>query len=138
MSDYKLALKEAGAEILAFESFGSYQGEWWAKVIWNGETGWVNGSYGSCSGCDAYQSEFGFINEECEAHRYDYQETCPDCVEVKAAIQQRIINFGKTYLEDMLLTQEEAEKKASANIEWDTDAVPMLEWIKSQAATKKD
>ena len=50
---YELALEEAGAKVLEFQSFGSFQGEWWAKVEYNGEIGWVAGCYGSCSGCDA-------------------------------------------------------------------------------------
>lgn len=29
---YENALKAAGAEILEFGQFGSYQGDWWAKV----------------------------------------------------------------------------------------------------------
>ena len=48
---YCQALEAAGAKILQFKSFGSYQGDWWAKVEYNGEIGWVAGSYGSCSGC---------------------------------------------------------------------------------------
>ena len=57
---YQEALEAAGATVHAFEFFGSYQGDWWAKVTYNGETGWVHGSYGSCSGCDAFEAEFGF------------------------------------------------------------------------------
>jgi len=32
MSSYKESLEAAGAEVLAFESFGSYQGDWVALV----------------------------------------------------------------------------------------------------------
>jgi len=34
---YDEALKAAGAEVLLYESFGSYQGDWWAKVVKRGD-----------------------------------------------------------------------------------------------------
>jgi hypothetical protein len=107
---YEEALKAAGADIIAFENFGSYQGEWWAKVKYKGEVGWINGSFGSCSSCDAFEAEFGWHDED----KPDYQE--------------RLISFGSTYL-DGLMTQEQAEKSASAYIEWDSDAEDMIEFL---------
>lgn len=56
---YKKCLELAGAEVIVFQYFGSYQGDWWAKVRYNGQMGWVNGSFGSCSACDAFEFEFG-------------------------------------------------------------------------------
>jgi len=109
---YESALEAAGAIVHDFASFGSYQGEWWAKVTYNGETGWISGSYGSCSGCDAFEAEFGYYDDE----RDDYQA--------------RLADFGKAYLGG-LCTQEQAEKYASANIDWDQDAEEMLSWIKA-------
>ena len=41
---YQDALKAAGAAVLEFESFGSYQGDWVALVEYKGERGWVQGS----------------------------------------------------------------------------------------------
>ncbi len=53
---YDDALRLAGAEVHAYESFGSYQGIWLAKVTYQGKTGWVRGYFGSCSGCDGLQA----------------------------------------------------------------------------------
>lgn len=39
MSGYLDAMLYAGAEVHVFKSFGSYQGEWWTKVTYKGETG---------------------------------------------------------------------------------------------------
>jgi len=44
---YQIALEAAGAKILAFKEFGSYQGDWWAKVTYKNEMGWIKGCYGS-------------------------------------------------------------------------------------------
>ena len=53
---YPHMLTLAGADVHFYEEDGDYQGDWVAKVTWNGTTGWVAGGYGSCSGCDEYQS----------------------------------------------------------------------------------
>lgn len=110
---YEGALAAAGAIVHAFEHFGAYQGEWWAKVTYGGETGWVNGYYGSCSGCDALEAEFG----------YDFDKVD----------RERFAEFGRSYLEDMVLSQEEAEKKAATNLDWDMEAKNMLAFIQSHA-----
>jgi hypothetical protein len=111
---YKESLEAAGAKVLEFQEFGSYQGDWWAQVEVGGVRGWVKGSYGSCSGCDAFQSEFGWDDEE----KPDYAE--------------RLAAFGREYLGE-ILSQEEAEKKAGENIEWDMDAQEMIDFVKNHS-----
>lgn len=108
---YELALGAAGAEVLEFQSFGSYQGDWWAYVRYKKKHGWVTGSFGSCSVCDAFEAEFGWSDNE----KPDYEK--------------RMKAFGLTYL-DPLLTQEEAEMEATRNLDWDHEAKEMLEFIK--------
>lgn len=76
---YQSALEAAGAEVIQFEYFGSYQGDWLALVRVDGALGVVEGWYGSCSYCDAFESEFGY-SESGE----DYQE--------------RLADFGRGYL----------------------------------------
>ncbi|RMG79788.1 MAG: SH3 domain-containing protein [Bacteroidetes bacterium] len=133
MNNYEFALKLAGAEILIFNSFGSYQGDWWAKVKYKGKTGWVHGWYGSCSACDAFYAEFDFYREhECGEDIYynpiyemDFRENCEHCQKTKADL----IGFGKKYLEN-ILTYDEALKAASEDIEWDLEAEDMIKFIK--------
>lgn len=36
---YKEAMEQAGATVHEFAAFGSYQGDWYALVTWNGEKG---------------------------------------------------------------------------------------------------
>jgi len=119
MSDYQEALEAAGAKVLEYEYFGDYQGTWIALVDYNGQRGFVEGSFGSCSGCDAFQAEFDYDDYEKE----DYQ--------------QRLSDFGKGYL-DPLLTFDQMIKSASTNIEWDYDAKEMLEWVKDKERYFKD
>lgn len=127
---YQKTMEMAGAKILAFEEFGSYQGDWWAKVEYNGEKGWVNGSYGSCSGCDAFCSEFTYSYHEFNGEYHDIDDEefsidCPECDKIKL----RMIEFGKKYL-DFIISQEEAEKQAGENIDWDMNAEEMVAFIK--------
>lgn len=109
--DYPKALVAAGAVIHAHERFGTYEGTWCAHVTYGQSTGWVMSYFGSCSGCDAFEAEFGYEDRE--------------DIEKLAA-------FGEGYLGG-LLTQEQAEERASENISWDSDAQAMLDFIKAQA-----
>lgn len=129
---YQEALEAAGATVHNFNHFGSYQGDWWAKVTYRGETGFVNGSYGSCSGCDSFQAEFDYFEKQCEAHRYDNEH--PECQDCKTALEnynRKLDNFGKQYLDGCILSFDDAIKQASKNLEWDTEATEMVEWIKA-------
>lgn len=105
--DYQDAITACGAKIIAFEQFGSYQGDWWAKVEYEGNIGWITGSYGSCTGCDAFQAEFG----------YTYDPT-----------PEQLNNFGKQYLEE-IYTKDEALAKAKENNGWDAEAKLMVNFI---------
>jgi hypothetical protein len=132
--DYDEALEAAGATVYAFEQFGSYQGDWWAKVMYEGETGFVHGSYGSCSGCDSLLAEFDFEEHGCEGEKYysclydGFRENCEICQTIK----KRWIEFGKEYLSCGLYTKTEALKLASENLEWDAEAEKMIEWLQKQ------
>lgn len=114
MHNYITAIEAAGAVVHAWEAFGSYQGDWWAKVTYNGQTGFVTASYGSCSGCDSYQATFDYEDEE------------------KPDFQERLAAFGKEYL-DEILTFDEAITRASKHLDWDMEAQLMVDWIKSNA-----
>ncbi len=132
---YQGCMELAGATVHLFKEFGSYQGDWWAKVSYGSLNGWVNGSYGSCSGCDAFQAEFGNSSHEhgdAFVSIYElsehYNKNCEKCLELK----DRLVKFGKSYL-SYIYSQEEAEKEASKNIEWDSNAEEMLKFIKDNA-----
>lgn len=130
---YEGALVAAGATVHAFQEFGSYQGEWWAKVTYNGETGWVSGSYGSCSGCDALQGQFGWGFGETEEWDSEYHERRPKSAERLKEERDQFADFGRSYLEDMIFAQEEAEAEAARNIEWDMEAMSVVDFIRANA-----
>ena len=133
---YEQAMEAAGANVLAFERFGSYQGDWWAKVEYEGKTYWVHGYYGSCSGCDAFEAHFGYGDKEhCDEHRYDYSDEpkdCKACAEAAKAYQQELADFGKSYIFGNEYTQEEAEKEASADWHYD-DRTDQIKFLKENA-----
>lgn len=125
---YQEALEKAGAEVLLFKYFGSYQGDWFALVSYGGQTGWVNGSYGSCSGCDAFQAEFSYMDEWCDEHTYDRQRDCKDCIIKAAEYEVKLVEFGRGYLET-IMDQKTAETYASKDAEWSHEDGEMLNWL---------
>ena len=134
---YEKALEAAGATVHAFQEFGSYQGDWLAKVSFGGNLGWIRGSYGSCSGCDAFQSEFDYdySDGKCNSHEYTYSTDiidCSACDLVSATYQNKLKSFGLGYL-DGLLSQEEVEKFATENLEWDMESLKMVDFVKENS-----
>lgn len=131
---YNEALEAAGAVVELSDTFGSYQGDWWALVTYGGRRFWVHGSYGSCSHCDAFQAEFGYSeNDGCAEHRYDAKTDCAACKVTTAAYQTRLAEFGSGYLTGGEMTQAEAEAVASEHLEWDSDAQEMLDFLKANS-----
>ena len=105
---YQQALEAAGATIHAFEFFGSYQGEWIAKI---GEDQYIMGWYGSCSGCDAFEAEFGVCNSD-----------APD-------FEERIADFGRGYTEGEPYTKNDLLELFKKQVEWDTNAQEVIDWL---------
>jgi hypothetical protein len=119
MSDYRQALEAAGANVLVFDSFGDWQGSWIALVVYEGALGWVQGSFGSCDHCDAFQSEFG----------WDSDFVCED-------VQDRLAQFGRTYLDD-LMTTEEILGHYDPHADWDDDSASAAAWVRHTAEKYK-
>lgn len=137
---YYHALEAAGARVIEFEEFGSYQGDWYALVEYNNEIGWINGSYGSCSGCDSFESEFGYGSEPtsvgvemCDKKTYKWRKATQKDVD---AYRERLVSFGKAYL-DGLFTQEDAEANAVRFSDWDGEAAKILAFLKEHTIEKQ-
>jgi hypothetical protein len=109
-SDYQWALEEAGATVHLFQEFGSYQGNWYAKVTHNGKTGWIKDSYGSCSGCDSFHAEASYQDRAIP----EWKEFCT--------------NFAQVYL-DAITTWDEVYKKTKEDEEWDYDAKEAIKFL---------
>lgn len=108
---YEKALVAAGVDIINYETFGSHQGRWLAKIRFpNGEMAYVSDYYGSCSGCDAFEAELGFADEKDIAYAH------------------KLKDFGRDYLENCL-TFDEAMAVATEHVSWDRDAEDMVAWL---------
>lgn len=110
---YESALEVAGMTVLAGRSFGDYQGTWYVFGIYNNIKGWVTGSYGSCSGCDAWEAEFDNYYTD-----FEYEEWF-----------QKIKEFGEKYLplSDTTTILEPIKEDQSIDISADK----VSEWILS-------
>lgn len=131
---YEKALNAAGAKVIQFKEFGSYQGDWLALVEVEGKLQWVQGCYGSCSGCDAFEDEFGWrdLPESVGESFWDgseYRQAAESDVE---AYRVRLAEFGKTYLNGSM-TQEQIEVYVRENQGWDYEAQEMIDFVRLHA-----
>jgi hypothetical protein len=135
--NYKKSLELAGANILEFERFGRHGWRWAAKIECDGIAGWVIGSEGTCSCCDAFLSEFEFSTHGCYpcpdqcddyyspiSNNWDFRDGCKECQYMKS----KIAEFGKRYI-GHVLSQEYAEAVTKEDADWCDDAQEMLDFI---------
>lgn len=121
---YSESLKAAGAKVFDYWETGDYQGTWYALVEYNGKKGIVEGSYGSCSGCDSFLGEFDFGGgEPTDKGDGTYYSASYDDIDKEeydrqlADYNKRLTDFGVSYLhkiqqEDILkIRLEEISKK---------------------------
>lgn len=91
------------------EYFGSYQGQLAAKIKYKGETLYIIDYYGSCSGCDAFEGEFGYGDDP---------------------TPEQLASFGKPYVEGAYTLDEAIKKLSPVPGEWyDTDDKEALDRI---------
>tara|TARA_Y100000034_G_C6844347_1_gene382330 strand:- start:821 stop:1240 length:420 start_codon:yes stop_codon:yes gene_type:complete len=130
---YSTALEAAGAKVLDFKEFGSYQGTWIAKVVFQGSETWVMGSFGSCEVCDTFQADFGYSEGRCEEHRHDFKpgKDCSKCEDALGIYNKKLKDFGLGFFTDGGLTQEDIEKEVGRNAEWSYEDKEASEYVKA-------
>jgi hypothetical protein len=99
---YSYALRTAGADVVDFKTIGSYQGTWGAIVDFQGQRSLVTGYFGSCSVCDAYESQFGHMEDD-PVHDQDDDKYYADWTrqeEITKETYDVIIERGKKELAD--------------------------------------
>ena len=140
---YSEALEANGVTVKEMKEFGSYQGTWIA-ILEDGR--FVEGSYGSCSGCDSFQAEFDYADQptfEEKTGKYfktyrtwDEEDECSKDEYEKhlEAYNEKLRLFGKEYL-DSAETKEEIvsrfTKKCECEHAWEDDK-EILEWLQSK------
>lgn len=139
---YSKCLEKAGCNVIAFEQFGSYQGTWLAFVEYKGEKGIVEGYYGSCSGCDAFEAEFGYSEQpeinDGKFYKGAYWDDDNECTEEEyneavEAYNKRLYDFGVSLIGGSLTNKEYYERKL-AKVEEDDygDEKEECEWAIKQ------
>lgn len=137
---YSEAIEANGVKIKTYKEFGSYQGTFIA-VLEDGR--FIEGSYGSCSGCDAYEAEFGYADrpEEVDGKYYkraswDQSSVCSieEYEQALAEYEEKHRRFGQSYV-DAAESKEEIlaryEVKCTGDYAWHDDK-EILEWIRLQ------
>jgi hypothetical protein len=140
---YQSALEANDVTVKEFKEFGSYQGTWIA-ILEDGR--FVEGSYGSCSGCDAFQGEFGYEDEEIikqENGKYykgnyhwddEYEVTEEEANLYNEKHKAKLRQFGASYLASAETKEEitaRFERKCEDGWAWEDDK-EILEWLKKQ------
>jgi hypothetical protein len=106
---YSEALEAAGAKVLSYDISGDYQGTWLAVCEHKGQRIAVEGYYGSCSGCDAFDAEFSDWGPS--RYQYDTEEEYKNAKEqFDNTEQDRLATFGQSYLHTSLTGEELKEK----------------------------
>ena len=143
---YSEALTAAGCNVLDFQEFGSYQGDWLAFVEYKGEKGIVTGCYGSCSGCDSFQAEFDygsdneFYTENGKFYKSFYADpeeevTESEYNESKEKYNKRLADFGQSYLSGGLYNRAHYEsllEKLDPEDYFDQETKEQIDWVLSK------
>jgi len=103
-------------QVVWAEYFGSYQGRFLAKIIYKGETLFLHDWYGSCSGCDSFEAEFGLDDDS----KPDYQE--------------RLAAFGLPYVESALPLENILATLRKEASDWDDEIKEMIAKLESEKA----
>jgi hypothetical protein len=141
---YAHALRTAGAEVVDFKEIGSYQGTWGAVVDFQGQRSLVTGYYGSCSVCDAYQSQFGWSDDDPyydnESDKYytdrwmSTEITKEEAEEISLKARQELIDFGMSYLrhpmtkDDVIKRIEYYDKNDDGDWSFDSEERELYDW----------
>jgi hypothetical protein len=81
---YEDVLLKAGYDVVAYEEFGSYQGEWAAILV---DGGVILGDYGSCSGCDPLEATIPWDSDK--RAKWWTEENCKNfCEEMEYAARK--------------------------------------------------
>ena len=101
------------------EYYGSYQGNFLCKIQKAGETLYIYDSYGSCSGCDSFQAEFGWST-------YYYESEGVTQEERLAHVKQRMAKWSFSYIESALPLQQMMNYLQNECGQWDDEAIKAL------------
>lgn len=127
--DYRDALEATGAVVLACDRFGSYQGDLLAKIEYQGEIRFIRSYYGSCSGCDSFQGEFGYDCDGCWEHPYSPVDDCLGCASQKQMVAKRLAEFGVRMIDSYERDYRDLLTEFEKDSEWDSGAGDVLKWL---------
>jgi len=127
LHSYEDILHRIYDEVLFYNEYGSYQGDWLAKVKKGDEEFWLWGWYGSCSGCDWFLAEtnYPWLRDLEDTNFDDFFEKVKE--ETKRLIKSFVDNYeADKFTKEELITNLENKLK-----EWDDDDQrEMLEDVK--------
>ena len=111
LTGYEDVLSRLYDKVYCYKEFGSYQGDWLAKVKKGNDVFWLLGYYGSCSGCDWFQAEAD----------YPWLLKCGTFENAKKMLQKetdRILKEFQDNYEADKFTQDEIEKHYESELKY--------------------
>lgn len=134
---YQEALVAAGAKVIDTLYAGTYQGTWGSIVEFEGKRGLVTGAFGSCSYCDAFESEFDDYCWDLPTERDGkYVDSYGDEISKEQhdaeheAYRKKLADFGASYLkviQDKWDVQNQLDNLPDDDW-WDDEMGMLLKW----------
>lgn len=93
-------------KVIEARYYGSYQGKFLCKIEHKGEILYIHDWYGSCSGCDSFQSDFNSWDDG-----YD---------------EKKVLDFAKPYIESAMTREQTIAMLEKSTDEWDDEEKEML------------
>ena len=134
---YIEALEAAGATVIDSMFVGDYQGSWGAIVIYNGIKCLAVGGYGSCSVCDAFQSEFDGVSpyKNDEKFYLNWEEVSEEEYNIALSdYNKRLSDFAQSYLTTPFYVADVRRKLIELNEGiandryWNSEEKELYEW----------
>lgn len=105
--DYQIIAWYFGHELIYFEKYGSYQGEWLMVSFLDDEYYIWKGWYGSCSGCDAYEAEFSWREDSLTRGRMkEFCENYDPFVVIPKDTMINIVRGGEVRVKEIMPANE--------------------------------
>lgn len=91
---YTIVAWANGEDVVLYQQFGSYHGEWLMLSKGANEYKVYKDWYGSCSGCDSYEATFDYTNKPTLSKAKEFAEGYKSFIEIPVATMRNLVANG--------------------------------------------